>query len=544
MLNIKLNKQNNTLFLLSILLLLTVFFRSPTLFNDYYDVDELSAIVQTHEYLDGRTPGVDFKESKLPVYHAIFKFSYKISPEYGWVIVHLLTILIIFLTSWFIFLIGKKLKNTEAGFIGAILYSVLISSFNRHFMATNGEIIYNLPVTAGLYLLLLIISTKNINKKILYCLLLLITMIIASQIKFHGVILFIFCFIFSTMYIPFYKNIISKKYIIILLSSFVFILFLLLLDYLTIDLITTVFIIKFYSKIFYATADKGLNPFYFLIKFIHHQGLLYLWHFIAWFPATVFIYRTLIKNKGKAETIQLGALALFFILTYLMLFGGGARLYYHYFMAAYPGLCIISGISLITIENKNILFLKKHFIKFLLVPALFFFSWNTKDVIIKHFYPQAFHNEGKILFWARAGVMGTWDDYLLPHKSYLDTVKYIKKNTKQTDRIFVWGSGAYLYYFSNRKMAIYHLWPKNAAIKIHSYYKENTKESIKKAILKEEKYVEQLRTNKPVLFIDTSPSGFAHFNLKVPRLIKKYLDKHYTYKTEINKMKIYRLKNK
>ena len=64
------------------LFLVSLMFRLPTLFNDYYDVDELAAIVQTKEFFAGFRPGIDFAESKLPLYHAIFKFSYYLNAAY------------------------------------------------------------------------------------------------------------------------------------------------------------------------------------------------------------------------------------------------------------------------------------------------------------------------------------------------------------------------------------------------------------------------------------------------------------------------------
>ena len=132
------NLENKKYLFLLFLFIVTFLFRLPTLFNDYYDADELAAIVQTYEYLAGDIPGVDFHESKLPLYHAIFKLSYSLSYENGYVIVHLITILIVFLTSFFIYLLGFKLHSYRAGILGALFYSILISSFNRHFMATNG----------------------------------------------------------------------------------------------------------------------------------------------------------------------------------------------------------------------------------------------------------------------------------------------------------------------------------------------------------------------------------------------------------------------
>ena len=130
-------------------------FRLPTLFNDYWDVDVLTSFVATKEYLYGAVPGIDFAENKRFLYHLMFKGAFRISAGYGWVLVHFFTILIVYCTSIFIYLSGSAIRDKKTGMLAALLYAVLISSFNRHFMASNGEVVYNLPIAMGLYCLIL-----------------------------------------------------------------------------------------------------------------------------------------------------------------------------------------------------------------------------------------------------------------------------------------------------------------------------------------------------------------------------------------------------
>jgi len=69
-LNLDYFQDRKKLFFLFLFLVLFAL-RLPTLFNDYYDADELAAIVQVREYLAGAIPGVDFSESKKPLYHLL-----------------------------------------------------------------------------------------------------------------------------------------------------------------------------------------------------------------------------------------------------------------------------------------------------------------------------------------------------------------------------------------------------------------------------------------------------------------------------------------
>lgn len=538
--NIKFQKINKKRAFL-LLFLAALLFRLPTLFNDYYDVDELSAIVQTHEYFAGGIPDVDFKESKLPLYHAIFKLSYYLSPGHGWIIVHAITILIVFFTSLYIYKIAARLKDSHTGLLAAFLYSILISSFNRHFLATNAEIVFNLPVTAGLYYLICYLSNKNKGRfiTIIYALLMGVA---AAAVKYHGRILLLFMIFFFILYSPYYKKAINKKFIgrlsvFVIISALLFII-----DYNFTGLIAPEAAKSIKKKIFYVTA-KSTDPFYFFIRYIHRQGMLMLWHAVLWLPAVVLL-KNFIKNRFRMDTLEESAVAAFFLSVYAMILAGGARLYFHYFMAVYPVLAVIASIELQNPRHRISAFINKKLAVFILVPSIFFLAWNTKDVIIKHYFPGGFYNEGRALYWTRAVLTGQFNDYLLPHASYKEVCEYIKEHTSKDDSIFVWGDGAYLYYFSERRMGIYHLWPKTKIIKINRLYKKDNPASIKKAEGYENDFIEDLRDKKPELFIDTSGNGLSNFHYPVTPLVRKFIGSHYTFEKEISGMKIYRIDNR
>jgi len=543
-------KRSRIPFLFLLLFGVTLFFRLPTFFNDYYDVDELAAIVQTKEYLAGDIPGQDFSESKLPLYHAIFKLSYQLDPDQGWVFVHLITVLIIFLTACFIFLIERLIRRDSPdsfAFGGALIYVVLVSSFNRHFMATNGEIIYNLPVTASFYFLMIFLFQKQILKKFLYLLLCLLTAWIATQIKFHGNIIVCYLIFFFLIYYKYRNGQINLRYLFSLGSALLLFVFLILLGSYFENNFSLSVIKSIKDKIFYAFADKGFNPFIFLVKFFHRQGMLFLWHFVAW-GLGIHLIINFFKNIGKGrgdENLVLSSLIILFLFNYLMIFGGGLRLYFHYFLAVYPSLSILAGLAFFPLSSSGFINCNNRLLFLLLIPGLFFWSWNTKDIIIKHFYPQAFYQEGKFFYWTRAVLVGSFNDYLLPEKSYLPVVEYIKNETKPGERIFVWGDGPYLYYFSERRMGGKTLWPKNSVLQIIRGYQQNTKESLKKVKDLENNFIRNLKKKKPVLFIDTSSSNLSNFNysLEEAPLLKAFVLKNYFLETTVSKMKIYKLKS-
>lgn len=534
--SIKNNKKNKAFFLL-ILFFISFIFRMPTLFNDYYDADELAAIVQTYEYLAGDLPGRDFSESKLPLYHAIFKAAYSISYEYGFVIVHIITIIIVYLTSVFIYLIGLKLRSFEAGILGALFYSILISSFNRFFMATNGEIIYNLPITAGLFFLINFLSSAG-TKSIIPFLLSLAMGFGAIGVKFHGLIFLLFFIFFFVFYYPYYKNTLTGRYLLMLTLILSLIVLLFIIDLYSTRYFAPKIISSVGKKIYYATI-RGLNPMIFIFKFIHRQGMLILWHFVLWIPIGVYLV-SFIKNKFRSDTLEESSIVVLFLFTYFLIFAGGIRLYFHYFMAVYPTLCILSSLALTKIDNRKIRYIKQRLMILLLIPSLFFFLWNVKDIALKHFFPEGFYNEGKILYWTRAALVGSLNHYLLPEPSYKDVCEYIEKITVPGDRIFVWGDGPYLYYFSKRRMGGTTLWPKNTIARIKHLYEKGDNLSITKAENIEKGLIDTIERKKPALFIDTSDNGLTNFHYTPTPLVEKYIKDHYSLFNIVSKMKIYK----
>jgi hypothetical protein len=524
--------------------------RLPTLFNDFYDVDELSAIVQTKEWLNGLVPGVDFAESKRALYHFLFKLSYTLFPEHGWVFLHIITIIIIFMTAVCIYHMGRIMKGEKEGMAAAILYGVLISSFNRHFMATNGEVVYNLPVTAGaLFIVSALRSTTILNRLILSALSVL-CVIAAMQVKFHGLILAIFIVVFLVFYLPWYKGITGK----------------IIFSYLIIGAaLAAVFAVLYIKKypllvnsiedakgmIFYAVHGRSTNPLFLTGIFLYRQGMLAVWHFIAWVPAFYLLYR-FVRNRFRFRTMEESAFMVLFILTWSMVFAGGARMYYHYFMSCYPSLCLMASLALFSVRLPFIEKLRAKSVVLLMIPGLFFFSWNIKDDIIRNFAPNLFYDEGNVLFWTRAILVGSVNDYLLPNRSYKAAVDYIKSHTSPSDRIFVWGDGPNIYYFADRRIAIYHIWPKSAVTHMTYLYAENTPDSIAGAQGIEARFIEMIEMRKAELIIDTSPKGlhigvtqfgnFAMFPYPVPPRMRQYMNEKYSIETKIDDYTIYRRK--
>ena len=115
--NLKEKISGSDFLFLAFLFIVVLILRGPTLFNDYYDADELAAYVQTNDYISGDIPGIVFTESKKFIYHLLFKAAYHLSYDYGWAFVHLFAIFVVYLNSHFLFLSGKSFFKRKTGML-------------------------------------------------------------------------------------------------------------------------------------------------------------------------------------------------------------------------------------------------------------------------------------------------------------------------------------------------------------------------------------------------------------------------------------------
>lgn len=142
--------------------------------------------------------------------------------------------------------------------------------------------------------------------------------------------------------------------------------------------------------------------------------------------------------------------------------------------------------------------------------------------------------------------MGTYNHYLLPDQDYKGAAEYIKETTKDNDRLFVWGDGPYINYFSDRRMGGYSLWMKNTAYKIRELYSIGTRDAIVQARNIENFIINDLVKKDPMIIVDVSKNGLSGFkvSLKESRHLYKYVSFHYYLDKSINGIDIYRKKKK
>ncbi|OHD11232.1 MAG: hypothetical protein A2Y41_06965 [Spirochaetes bacterium GWB1_36_13] len=420
--------------------------RLPTLFVEYYDIDVLTSFLNAKAYLSG----LAYDENKGPFYHMILNFCLKISGGKETVF-HFAGILIVILTSFLIYLFGKKIYGKSEGLLAAFFYGVYISAFNRQFLAINGEIVYNLFFILSFYFFYLFLF----EKKRLFFFPLMISMVLAAGTKFQGIWAFLSLSVYFFLIHPFfiYEGKKKRNYFFAVFSVVLVFVIAIIVDWNKTGL---VFNEKLKGKIGGFIGYITARDFSFLLFFrnlFHRVGILSFYHNLLWIFGVMKIIEILkAKRKDLKEIYLLSIVIFLFLSTFLT----GDRLYFHYFVQIYPILAVFASKKILEILEKPKV--KKRLFYLFLFPVLFFFLWNTKDALIKNLKPEWFYNEGKFLYYTRLVLANQDNDYLLPHPAYLKALEYLKKNSKPSDTVFAWPDGAEFIYFSGNRSATVNFW--------------------------------------------------------------------------------------
>ena len=469
--------------------------RLPTLFVEYYDIDLLTSFLSAKNAL----AGLPFHENKGPLYHLILNASFKLFGLHGGSF-HFAGIIIIALTSGFLYLLGKRMFSLRAGILAALLYGFLVSSFNRHFMAINGEMVYNLFFAASYYFF----YRGFFEKKTAFYLPLALSLALAALTKFQGIWVFLSLLAFLIFVFPAFRfsDRARKRYYLILTAALVTLTALAVLDW---QITQIVFSGKirdsFTSLIQYATV-QGFS-WLFPIKLIHRAGMLMVYHAPLWIPALWVLIRFFKKPGQDLKRAYLSTLFLFLFAT---IFITGDRLYFHYFVQLYPALALMAAPEILKfLEQKR---LQKTFFLTLIIPMAFVFFWNVKDALITRFYPRAFYEEPQALYYFRLIFFGQEKDYLLPQKAYVPVLDYLKHNARPDDRLLVWPVGAELTYFSGLNPAVLSFWHEYEAIRVIQAFRKGNPEPLKNF---ENQMISWIRQANPHYFADVSLAPTVYF---------------------------------
>ena len=144
------------------LLLLSILFRLPYYFFGVINWDESTVILVSQSLLDGHLPYTELWDIKPPLIFVAYALFILLLGK-SLIAIRLAGSLCVFLTSWCVYLIGRKLGNNSAGILAGILSIIAASTLTGDAQTTLSEHVAVVPLMAGLTLLV----THKMTPKIL-----------------------------------------------------------------------------------------------------------------------------------------------------------------------------------------------------------------------------------------------------------------------------------------------------------------------------------------------------------------------------------------
>jgi len=427
--------------------------RIHTLFIDFIHVDVVTSYILVKRDL----AGLDFEPNKGWLNHDLMKWSINLFGD-SVTSFHLTGVIFILCTMILIILLGRKVYNTGAGILAAMLYGFIISSYNTEFTATNGEVLYNLFYMGTFYFSYLFF----IDRRYLALPAALLSVYLGYRIKVQGAFSLPAVIAYLIFVFPVFRSwfrVKASRYYLIMLSAVAAVIVFILLDWNYFRLIFDGVLRDRIEPLVMYVANRGFNPFMVIGKLMLRSVHFLLYHSIIWIPgifAVVHYLRRSDKREGEGFVIAI-TLALF-----APIFLGGARLSVHYFIILLPTLSILAA-GYINDRIEMPVFARRAFLAFI-IPVIFFFSWNMKDTYIRHFAHELKQEEGNFAYYFRMIALASHGEYLLPHKSIVPVIDYLKNNTKPDSKIMSWPMGTEVVYYSGRYSAGYSYWYNEGAL--------------------------------------------------------------------------------
>ena len=475
----------------SILTIVIIILRLPSVLIDFIHVDVLTSyLLAKRELL-----GLSFSMNKGWLYHQLMKFSITYIADTPSSF-HFVGLLFILATMYVIYSLGKKLYDASTGLFAAFLYGCVLSCYHTEYLAANGEVFYNLFIVIALYFYYI----ACYEKKKIYLVFVILSCIAAYLIKLQGIfILPILMAHFIIIYpLTFEKKDIVRfyKYVLALLVIAAF-------SCVGILVVTKIYFKadifeKIYASLFslYSyVANRGFNPLMMLVKLLWRIYQFSVFHAFFWYPAVVFTityFRTFrLKNIDYKATYLVYVSLCFFILVFI----AGSRVSVHYFIPLMPTVAILSAKQILDFcseRGRKLIFLQ------IIFTMLFFLAWHYKDLYIYTCNHDLKHNESKVTEIFRIAVIGSYGEYLLPHKSLLPAIDYINSNYRHTTML-VWPMGTEIDYFTQGHSVVPSYWFNERALFAVVQREKGNHAYIHKH---ENEIISILKLHKPDLFVD------------------------------------------
>ncbi|MBF0492607.1 MAG: glycosyltransferase family 39 protein [Deltaproteobacteria bacterium] len=500
--------------------------RLPSLYHDFTQVDEVLFALGTKIWLKGGIPYIDFVETKALGIYYFYAFASLLSGKSGQVSllsIHLLTLVCVFLTTFFIYQIALKLYSEKAAFYSSLFFIFFSTNFLPNIIAANMEVILLLPYTISVFLILK--HAKAVRLK--HCFFSGIFFSAALLIKQQAGMLLPLQLIYFLFLLPRPQLWTLRKG---LLASLVF-----LIGCVPLPLLMLLHLQKLGS----------LNAFFFWVV---SESLNYVWRgdlaidgWAKFFSRGLpFILATalpwilcgqrliyFLRNRNFIplhSKLQENYLWIWFFLSFFPI-AAGHRFFDHYFLIIFPPLSLLAGLAVDQWAPEQWRRYKIAFFIAFFLPSLGFtlLRYNMHSM------------------------------YAYTQKEDLETYRpygeQLKKLTREDDRVFVWGYAPSIYWYSGRLPATRFLWSDLLSGRVPgmNVNKFSTEEIAKFKMPESWNMLwEDFEKHPPQIIMDTGTAGFHDYQ-KIPMSVYpqlwEYVQKNYEELESFQGARVFRRKN-
>lgn len=500
--------------------------RIPSFYQHIIDIDETAFSEFASIMLGNGLPYIDAVDNKPPLTYYFFYLVYYFTGLRSLITVHVVTTLWVILTGAVVYIFGTKLKDYKAGLIAALLFALMMHTYEPKYISANGETLINLFLVLS-SLIFLFAGLRGYRNFFLHVLSgIFLGLGIMTNYK-AGILAFVFI-IHALVAEPLLSNsradIFRSNFIKLFItgiSSFIPVAAFAVFFKMQGNLNEAIFW-GFLYNFGYIESGKGAFSSF---KIIGRTAYFVLLTLPAWFVTLKYCSQNIRewragKTEVKSETgySQMAFVILWLCFSiYAVTLGG--RGYGHYFIQLVPPLSLAAASG-----YDFVLRYRKVFWIWLAIPAVIFTA--SRIDIIKTYELVNYPNYKSEISFRKTG-------------------EYIKSVSASEEKIYAWGWSTPIYYFADRRSASRFIISDFVSGRV--FGTSNTSRAVRNELT--EKFLpllmDDLRKNSPLYFIDTSPSGYFgydRFPLTMFPEINTYVADNYNKDSEIDGIVIYRRK--
>lgn len=508
--------------LLALLVLAVIFLlRLPAFWTPILDVDEAQFAGFADVILSGGIPYIGSVDTKPPGIYYFFAAIFTVFGRNNMIAVHVATAIVVALTAWLCFRIGRRLFSAQAGFWAALFYAVFTAAGFPKFIATSIAIVMMLPLAASIDALLGWEKGRGRWLLLASGILWGIACLFKYQAGINLVVVAVYLLGCSFSdgggrWRAFGRDLLAFASGGALVAA---------LCGLWLFRIGAWDAFRFWSlkgSAAYIGAAVDLPGFWGQLAFQFWRMIL--WALPLWFFAGAGMIAVVKRRSWGAWLI-----ALWLLLSFIPVCVGG-KFYEHYFLQLYPAMAVLAGAG-----------------------AAIFLAWRVSIT-------QSIARWALLLLFAAGLIVPSILSFgmrLMPERinalideetptDYRQIGEYIRDHTREGERIFVWGFATPVYFYSGRMAAARFLWCDWQTGRVSG------KAAARKPSFDPTPYVkpgswemlfEDLDRSRPVYFVDTAAGGYHNYGrypvTDYPRLVE-YLRYRYHPEATVDGAVVYR----